>query len=61
LVRGFSQADCRTVSMILQGYTEPEIAAIMASSERTVRRVRSRLKGKLRRLYDDEREDCRST
>jgi RNA polymerase sigma-70 factor (ECF subfamily) len=61
LVLGFDQADRQTVSLILQGYTELEIAAIVACSERTVRRVRSRLKGKLESLYRVPQEDHRAS
>jgi RNA polymerase sigma-70 factor (ECF subfamily) len=51
LFRGLNPPDRQTVSMLLQGYTAQEIADVMTCSERTVRRVRSRLKVKLKRLY----------
>jgi RNA polymerase sigma-70 factor (ECF subfamily) len=51
LFRGLNPPDRQTVSMLLQGYTAQEIANVMTCSERTVRRVRSRLKVKLKHLY----------
>jgi RNA polymerase sigma-70 factor (ECF subfamily) len=53
LFRGMDEPDRETVSMLLQGYTSEEIAATRSCSERTVRRVRSRLKDRLKRLYAD--------
>lgn len=53
LLCGFDVPDRATVSMLLQGYSEHEIASAVTCSERTVRRVRSRLKFKLGQLYDE--------
>jgi RNA polymerase sigma-70 factor (ECF subfamily) len=54
LFRGLNPPDRQTVSMLLQGYTAQEIANVMTCSERTVRRVRSRLKVKLKHLYGED-------
>ena len=51
LFRGMDEPDRETVSMLLQGYTAQEVAASRSCSERTVRRVRSRVKERLKRLY----------
>jgi RNA polymerase sigma-70 factor (ECF subfamily) len=56
LFRGMDDPDRETVSMLLQGYTAEEIATVRACSERTVRRVRSRLKDRLKRLYAADQE-----
>jgi RNA polymerase sigma-70 factor, ECF subfamily len=50
LFRGLEDPDRQTVTMLLQGYTALEIATIRSCSERTVRRVRSRVKDRLKRL-----------
>jgi RNA polymerase sigma-70 factor (ECF subfamily) len=52
LVRGLDPPDRVTVSMLLQGYNAREISETLTCSERTVRRVRTRLKDRLKRLYD---------
>jgi RNA polymerase sigma-70 factor (ECF subfamily) len=56
LFRGLDEPDRETVAMLLQGYTAEEIAGVQACSERTVRRVRSRLKDRLKRLYTADQE-----
>lgn len=56
LLRDLAISDREAVSLLLQGYTTLEIARIMTCSERTVRRIRSRVKSKLHQIYaDDER------
>jgi RNA polymerase sigma-70 factor, ECF subfamily len=50
LFRGLDEPDRQTVTMLLQGYTAEEISTIQSCSERTVRRVRNRVKDRLRRL-----------
>ena len=54
LFRGMDEPDRETVIMLLQGYTAEEVAASRCCSERTVRRVRSRVKERIRRLYAAE-------
>ena len=56
LFRGMDDPDRETVSMLLQGYTAEEIATVRSCSERTVRRVRIRLKDRLKRLYAADQE-----
>jgi RNA polymerase sigma-70 factor (ECF subfamily) len=50
LFRSLDENHRKTVGLLLQGYTAQEIAMALACSERTVRRVRSRLKERLLRL-----------
>jgi RNA polymerase sigma-70 factor, ECF subfamily len=50
LLRGLDSDDRAIVELSLQGYTTSEIGARLRFAERTVRRVRERLKGRLQRL-----------
>jgi RNA polymerase sigma-70 factor (ECF subfamily) len=54
LLRGLDPPDRVTVSMLLQGYNSREISETLTCSERTVRRVRTRLRDRLKRLYDPD-------
>jgi RNA polymerase sigma-70 factor (ECF subfamily) len=49
LLRGLDADDRAIVELSLQGYTTPEIGARLGFAERTVRRVRERLKRRLER------------
>jgi RNA polymerase sigma-70 factor (ECF subfamily) len=51
LFRGLEDRDHAAVSLLLQGYTAGEIAITLSRSERTVRRVRGRLRERLKQLY----------
>ncbi len=42
------------MELSLQGYTTPEISDRLGRSQRTVQRVRERVKGRLRRLQVEE-------
>jgi RNA polymerase sigma-70 factor (ECF subfamily) len=53
LLRGFDPDDRAIVELSLQGYTTPEIGARLGFAERTVRRVRERLKRRLHRWQAD--------
>ena len=50
LFRGLDEPHRETVCLLLQGYSSDEIASALACSERTVRRMRSRLKERLKEL-----------
>jgi RNA polymerase sigma-70 factor (ECF subfamily) len=54
LFRGMDEPDREAVSMLLQGYTAGEVAVAQRCSERTVRRVRKRVKDRLKKLYAAE-------
>ena len=60
LLRGLDPPDRVTVSMLLQGYNAREISETLTCSERTVRRVRTRLRDKLKRLYDPDEQPRRA-
>jgi RNA polymerase sigma-70 factor (ECF subfamily) len=53
LLSGLDPDDRMIVELSLQGYTTPEIGARLGFAERTVRRVRDRLKRRLQRLHAD--------
>jgi RNA polymerase sigma-70 factor (ECF subfamily) len=54
LLRGLDPDDRAIVELSLQGYTSPEIGDRLGFAERTVRRVRERLKRRLQRLQADD-------
>ena len=54
LFSALDEHDRPTVGFLLQGFTAREIAISLRCSERTVRRIRSRLKERMRGLYDSE-------
>ena len=54
LLRGLDPEDRAIVELSLQGYTTPENGARLGFAERTVRRVRDRLKRRLQRLQAED-------
>src|SRR4051794_17676993 len=50
MLRDLGPDDRAIVELTLQGYTSPEISARVGLAERTVRRVRGRIKERLRRM-----------
>jgi RNA polymerase sigma-70 factor, ECF subfamily len=57
LLRGLDPDDRAIVELSLQGYTSPEIGARLGFAERTVRRVRDRLKRRLQRMQADTAQE----
>jgi RNA polymerase sigma-70 factor (ECF subfamily) len=53
MMRGLESDDRAIVELSLQGYTAPEIGARLGFAERTVRRVRERIKKRLQRMQAD--------
>jgi RNA polymerase sigma-70 factor (ECF subfamily) len=53
MMRGLESNDRSIIELSLQGYTAPEISARLGLAERTVRRVRERVKKRLQRMQAD--------
>lgn len=54
VLRGFEGADRRVVELSFQGYNVQEIGVQVGRSQRTVRRLRERVKKRLHRMMDEE-------
>ena len=54
MMRGLEPDHRTIIEPSLQGYTVPEIGARLDMAERTVRRLRERIKNRLQRMQDDE-------
>jgi RNA polymerase sigma-70 factor, ECF subfamily len=54
MMRGLEADDRTIIELSLQGYSVPEIGGRLGLAERTVRRVRERIKKRLQRMQDEE-------
>jgi len=54
MMRGLEPDDRAIIELGLQGYSAPEIGARLGFAERTVRRVRERIKKRLQRMQTDD-------
>jgi RNA polymerase sigma-70 factor (ECF subfamily) len=56
LMDGLDERERDVLALSLQGYSVPEISEKLGRAERTVRRVRERVKGRLERMLESDRE-----